>query len=227
MNQRGTRTWQARFNSGVVAASCMLAGCAQTTWVREGTSFAEAQAVSNRCGYEADLGTPVSNVHVGGRPTIGKAIAEGLMGALEEGIRKSSLQDECMVANGFHREAIQPSTTPAQATATAAVPNVGPSTMAAIPVISPVAPAVSVPRSTMVIDQPRPQWSPVQANSAGMEVRQVITERFMNLPDTSKTKISFLAGACSAGDETACIMGDWLAPAAPRAGNARADITRR
>ena len=248
----GTPTGRARtsYHARVLllgASILLMAGCAQTMWVRPDTSVAETQGTINRCDYEADLRTPASTIHLRGRHTVGKALAEGLMGALEEGIRKASLSSSCMVANGFHRELVQPAPTILIASATR-LPDVqsstrvledretssfsgakpeqsivlnppnphvfdvsGPNPLSAVARIPVNAPGVGYPNDSRVY--------PIRAAAEPSDRRQLLTQQFMDLPDTSKLKVSFLSGACSAGDSTACIMWEALAPDSRKAAN--------
>lgn len=199
----------------------LLAGCAQTVWVRPGTTQAEAQLVVDQCDYASEFGTSPTTIRYGGRHTFGKDLAASLAEGLMDGVRKASLMSKCMRANGF----VQQTVPPAPSIQIASVPPAPPALPAADapspPILNPTTdtellrqsgPSVPVALASASADMRR--VLPAQTESL-QGLRQLVTQRLMELPDHSKSKMSFLLGACSAGDMTACIMADALEPGRP------------
>ena len=85
------------------AVAALLAGCAPGVWVREGATqadFAHDRAV---CDYQSELGTPSSSTYSGGG-TMSDAIADGIVSGIADGMRKATLMNKCMAANGWTLE---------------------------------------------------------------------------------------------------------------------------
>jgi hypothetical protein len=100
-----------------VTAVALLAGCAQSVWVRPGATqsdFAHDRAV---CDYQSELGTPDINSY-NGRGTVSDAIASGIADGIAEGLRKGTLMNKCMVANGWTLQRVEPAKLATSATPT-------------------------------------------------------------------------------------------------------------
>ena len=187
----------------------LLGGCAQTVWVRPDTTQAEAQHAINQCDYESAAATPSSNIHLRGRRTMVHALAEGLLEGIDEGIRKGNLFRQCMIADGFIQQTVQPapaiqyaSTSRNDVAAIAELPPV------AVAVAAPLAPASTVIKTPIA----RPLLAATAVAAAPqlrlVDNRTLVTTYMMELPESSRQKASFLLGACSAGDVTACILAE-------------------
>jgi hypothetical protein len=79
-----------------MVALLALAGCAQTVWTKPGATATDFERVKAVCDYQSEMGTPNENIGYG---TSG-AIASGI----SEGIRKGTLMQKCMIADGWHPE---------------------------------------------------------------------------------------------------------------------------
>lgn len=81
-------------------AAALLAGCAQTVWVKPGATesdFAHDRAV---CDYQSELATPSTNIY-NSAGSMNDAIADGIASGIADGIRKGTLMQKCMIANGW------------------------------------------------------------------------------------------------------------------------------
>ncbi len=202
-----------------VMAAGMLAGCAQTVWMRPGTSLEEANVQQERCSLQAQAATPNADVHFrGGRHTsgqLGAALGEALVDGVVDAIRQSAAAESCMVASGFHRERLQPATDVqfAAAPAPSPAPDPGPAFIGSTGAPGPVTGA-SLGR--MAARPPIVLEARADANlwtePLLFDRRRLLIQDVMGLPDKARTKLSFLLGACSAGDASACIMSDALGP---------------
>ena len=85
-----------------VAAVVLVAGCAQSVWVRPGATASDFTRDRAVCDYQSELGTP--NTY-NGRGNMSDAIASGI----SDGIRKGMLMNKCMVANGWTLQRVEPS----------------------------------------------------------------------------------------------------------------------
>ena len=241
----------------VVTLTMMLSACAQGVWVRPGTSLQEAQQVISQCDYNATVDTRPSDIRLGGAPhrhhqqshAIVEGLAEGILGAIDESVRKDDLMRKCMMAQGFYLQ-----TTPTAPVVTASVipPSVQASANASAltetaepPVAEKSVPPMLQQQAALVTKPPaqnldtsmrlavfqQSREGPVP-NLTGfrslnvpvaIDERVMMTTRMMSLSDRSPAKQMFLLGACSAGDVTACILSELE----PRRANSRQTGTRR
>jgi hypothetical protein len=81
----------------LLSVSCLLLlGCAQTLWTKSGATVADFEKAKAVCDYQSEIGTP--NEHIG--YGLSGAVASGI----SEGIRKGTLMQKCMVADGWQSE---------------------------------------------------------------------------------------------------------------------------
>jgi len=166
---------------------------------------------------------------------LGKEVAVPLVDALSDAFRQASLKNKCMMASGFMARPVQPAP-PIQAASAfdtpLTEPDISPMTASrdvAVPraepakyiVLNPPAPgdrpaAIGSyergPVTSVKLDGPRILSIRAELPPAPINQRQLITQQFMDMSDSSKLKVSFLLGACSAGDASACIISEALRP---------------